>query len=123
MHEAGIAESILKTALGALPHKGMRVTKIVVVAGALSGIEEGPLTTWLEHLARQTAAEGAKLDFRRVAAALACSKCDYRGEYDGSAPLDPLCPLCGQVVRLEAGPADRGAPTDIYIESLEADEP
>ena len=123
MHEAGIAESILKTALGALPRKGMRVTRIVVVAGALSGVEEGPLALWLEHMSRQTAAEGAKLDFRRTAAALTCSKCDYRGEYDGSAPLDPLCPRCGQVVRLDVGPAGRGAPTDIYIESLEADEP
>ena len=123
MHEAGIAESILKTALGALPRPGMKVTRIVVVVGPLSGIEEEPLSIWLEHMARRTPAEGAKLDFRRAAAALACSKCDYRGEYDGSAPLDPICPRCGQVVRLESASAGRGGPTDIYIESLEADEP
>jgi hydrogenase nickel incorporation protein HypA/HybF len=123
MHEAGIAESILKSVLHALPRPGMKVTRIVVVAGALSGVEEAPLSTWLEHMARRTPAEGAQLDFRRAAAGLACSKCDYRGEYDGSSPLDPLCPKCGQVVRLEAGSTEQGGPTDIYIESLEANDP
>ena len=125
MHEAGIAESILKTVLSALPRPGMKVTRIVVVAGALSGGEESPLSTWLEHMSRQTPAEGAQLDFRRSAAGLTCtnSKCDYRGEYDGSSPLDPICPKCGQVVRLEAGSAGQGGPTDIYVESLEANDP
>ena len=123
MHEAAIAESVLKTALKALPRPGMRVTKIVVAAGALCGVEEAPLATWLEHMALGTPAEGVKLDFRRAAATLACSRCEYRGEYDGAGPLLPLCPRCGGGVRLERDERGRCGATDFYVESLEASDP
>ncbi len=123
MHEAGIAESIVKVALGALPRPGLAIRKILVAAGALSGVEEAPLRTWLEHIARRTPAEGAELVFRRVPAGLTCSACGRRDEYDGSAPLAPKCPRCGGTVQMDRDDSGRCAATDFYVESIEVEEP
>jgi hydrogenase nickel incorporation protein HypA/HybF len=123
MHEAAIAESVLRTALSALPRPEMKIAKIVVRAGAMCGVEELPLSTWLEHMAKGTPAEGARLDFQRAAAPLSCSRCDYRGEYDGASPLETACPRCGGALRLERDAGGRSVATDFYVESLEAIEP
>lgn len=112
MHEAGIAESMLGVVLKALPQADAKVTKVRVVAGALSGVVAESLAAWFEIIGRGTAAEGAAVEVRHKAASLRCPGCGYAGDFDGSGPVEPACPRCGGTVRLEGG-------ADLYVDSIE----
>jgi hydrogenase nickel incorporation protein HypA/HybF len=114
MHEGAIAESILRVVNGAKPSGKSKITRVTVVAGALSGIENEPLLLWWSHLSKGTDAEGAEMVINRVAAHLVCQRCSARKDYDGAAPIDPRCAACGANVSLEGG-------DELYVESLEVE--
>jgi hydrogenase nickel incorporation protein HypA/HybF len=112
MHEASIAEGILKVVTDALAGKAERITKINVVAGALSGVEGESLTTWFGILAQGTPAQGAAIHIRRINAHLVCRGCGKCTEYTAAGPVEVDCPDCGKPVMLEGG-------TELYVDSVE----
>lgn len=116
MHEAGIAEGLLEAAMNALPPEGrdgMKIVRLTVAAGVLSGIEKECLSMYLEQLSKGTPAEGAELELKVLPAFLACRQCGRRVEYDGSGPVEVRCGACGGANELQGGR------DEIILESLE----
>lgn len=112
MHEASIAQGILDVALGALPDPHPKITRIVLVAGVLAGVEKECLTAYFDELARGTAAEGASIEIKREPASLICRTCGAITEYNGAGPVEVTCARCGGPNGLQGGGA-------LYVDSLE----
>lgn len=102
MHEAAIAEQILRTALPAAREAGAeRILEIRLSIGALSGVVPDFLEKALEEMARGTPAEGARLVASYVPPLLSCPDCGRESE--GKRGLY-TCPHCGSVkIRLIGG--------------------
>ncbi len=102
MHEAAIAEQILKTALPAAEENGAeRILEIRLSIGVLSGVVPSCLEDAMRELARGTAAEGARLVARFVPPLLSCEDC--KSESEGRRGLY-VCPVCGSSrIRLKGG--------------------
>lgn len=115
MHEASIAEGILKTALEAMNGQGSKITKISVVAGVLAGVERDCLAMYFDLVAKGTAAEGAELSVTPETAKLVCGGCGAQAPFDASGPVEVTCRGCGGANRLTGGDA-------LYIDSIEVDE-
>ena len=114
MHEGAIAQAILETALTAAGKDNTRITRIVVVAGALAGLEQPSLEMYLTELARGTPAEGAVLEVKSTPAQLVCRDCGYAMAFDSGRTVDVQCAKCGGPNRLEADDA-------CYLESIEVE--
>ena len=114
MHEAAIAQAILDTALAAAGKDNSRITRIVVVAGALAGIEQPSLEMYLTELARGTPAEGAALELKSTPARLVCRDCGQTAAFDSGRTVDVQCTKCGGPNRLEADDS-------CYLESIEVE--
>jgi hydrogenase nickel incorporation protein HypA/HybF len=96
MHELGIAESALKLALDQAHDAGAtRVLRIVIRAGALSGVDAEALQFAFTAILPGTAAEGAQVQIDPVAAIAYCPDC----QKDFSPDTDHFfeCPGCGQL--------------------------
>ncbi|RPI64117.1 MAG: hydrogenase maturation nickel metallochaperone HypA [Planctomycetaceae bacterium] len=116
MHEAGIAEGILSAALDSLPKDRtgkMKIIKIVISAGVLSGVEEESLTMYLTALGEGTPAQGAKLEMKISPAKLVCRACGNSVNYNAAGPVDIECRKCGGPNGLEGGREE------IVLETLE----
>ncbi len=112
MHEAGIARSILHTALGALPNPKAKITQIIVVAGVLSAIERDSLELYFRELSKGTAAENATLEIRHERAKLVCRDCKNEIDFDINMPVIPVCEKCGGHNRLVAN-------SGVFVDSME----
>jgi len=112
MHEAGLARSILRTALGSLPRPNAGISKIVVVAGALSAVERESLEMYFHELSRNTAADGAALEIRFERAKLVCRACGNEMDFDAKQPVIPICEKCGGHNHLTAN-------SGVYVDSME----
>ena len=97
MHELGITENILDTALGHASSSD-RITDVHLVIGQLAHVTEDSVRLYWEMVSPGTPAEGARLHFRRVAAELECLACGKLFSPDG---LDLRCPDC-QGVKVRA---------------------
>ena len=103
MHEMGIAEGILSSALaGAAEAGGSRVNEVNVSVGVLTEVMADALTFAWEALRAGTIAEGAALNVTMLDARSACADCGHEwvhDRYSGS-----KCPACeSYLVRLLAG--------------------
>ncbi len=117
MHEAAIAQAILDTALTAAGQDGgkkIKIIRIVIVAGALAGIEQPSLEMYLTELARGTPAEGTVLELKSTPARLVCRTCGHAMPFDSGRTVDVQCDQCGGPNRLEADDA-------CYLESIEVE--
>ncbi len=95
MHEFGIAETIVQTALDAArAHGAARVDVVRVRIGDLSGVVEEALRFAFESIADGTPAGGARLEIERAPVRCYCSSC---GVEFATAPLDYQCPACGAI--------------------------
>jgi hydrogenase nickel incorporation protein HypA/HybF len=95
MHEFSLAERILECALElSATHEGAPVERIEVEIGALRAVVPDSLLFAFEAAAQETAAEGARLDWREVPAQVECRACQANYE-----PQDMIwsCPECGTV--------------------------
>lgn len=112
MHEMAITQSILDISLAeaAKAHAG-RVTVIRIKVGALTGIVPDSVAFYLEMLAKDTPAEGAKLLAEIVPVTAHCPACDLTFSVED---LIFLCPTCG-------GPAQLVTGRELAVESLEVD--
>ena len=93
MHELAVTQSVLEIALRhATEAGGQRITDIHLVMGELSTNVDESVQFYWDILAQGTAAEGAKLHFRRVPAELQCLSC---GSKYHLADGELACPECG----------------------------
>ena len=81
MHELSIASSLLEKVLEERErHGGGRITEINLRVGKLSHIMPEPLEFAFQILAKDTAAEKARINIERVPVALKCRTCGWEGD-------------------------------------------
>jgi hydrogenase nickel incorporation protein HypA/HybF len=113
MHELALTEKMLKLVLSeAESHQAVKIIKIKIKIGELSGIIEDCVEYYFQLAARDTLAAGAELEFIRCKAVLFCPKC--RREFEKKPP-DFNCPDCGNLCRL----TDSGR--ECFVESIEVE--
>ena len=95
MHELGIAKDFWNiVAESARKHKLKRVTKISIVLGEASGIEEEFLRhSFEEHILPGTMAREAQLVITKKPLAARCRAC--AAEITRDSMKEPCCPRCG----------------------------
>lgn len=114
MHEAGIAEWVLRTVLAAVPGGTARVGKITIVAGTFAGVDPSCLELYLSELSKGTIAAGAKLDVIPRPAELVCSRCGARRPMGTVDQVEPTCASCGAANQVQGG-------HELYVDSVEVD--
>ncbi len=98
MHELAVTEAILDIVLR---HAGgARVRKVLVTVGEWTGYVGDSIELFWQELARGTAAEAAKLEFRFEPAVLRCRTC---GTVFGANGSGLECPRCGALGGEPAG--------------------
>lgn len=119
MHELAITESIRDIALRHARQAGAaRITDLYLVIGELSSIVDESVQFYWDMICSGTAAEGARLHFRRVPAEMECAECAHRYHPDD---IDLACPACGSV-RVEVVAGDEFFVEAIDIETEEHEE-
>jgi hydrogenase nickel incorporation protein HypA/HybF len=93
MHELAVTESILEIALRhAQEARASQITDLHLVVGQLSSIVDDSVQFYWDIIAKDTLAESAHLDFRRIPAELLCLDCEQRYHPEQE---DFACPKCG----------------------------
>ena len=113
MHEYSITESVLTLALEkAKEANAIKITRINLVVGDLSGVVPDCVRFYFEHISKDTMASGAELVFATVGTKLRCSNCNHDFTPDG---LEWLCPDCHESgVEITSG-------RECYMESIEVE--
>ena len=113
MHEYAVTKSMVEVAVReAEAANASKIMEIRLVIGDLSSIIDESVSMYFDIISRGTAAEGARLVFKRMPATLVCSVCGLEYEKPKSG-FD--CPSCGGEGRLT------GAGREFYIESMEVE--
>lgn len=102
MHEAAIAQSIVKTVIDeATKQKAKKVQSVEIEIGELTFLNQEQVSFWVEMGFQNTFAEGTKLIFKIKKSLFKCPHCQYKGPL--SIKEDPLyhmqlpsfsCPKC-----------------------------
>jgi hydrogenase nickel incorporation protein HypA/HybF len=113
MHELPVTESILEIALRyAKQAEASRITELNLVIGQLSSIIDDSIQFYWDIIAKDTIAEGARLNFQRIPTQMTCQECQT-----AFSPQDDdfACPNCrSQQVRITAG-------DEFFLESIQID--
>jgi len=112
MHELPVTQSILDIALKhANEANAKSIENIYLVMGELSSSVDDSIQFYWDIIAKDTIAESAKLNFRRVPAEMQCQSCSERFH-----PEDEyLCPKCGGAqVKIVAG-------EEFYVEAIDVE--
>ncbi len=108
-----MTESILEIATRHAAQAGARrITRVHLVIGQLSSLIDDSVQFYWDIISKDTIAEGAQLDFRRIQAQLQCLDCEqvYAPTADELA-----CPACGSIrVKIISG-------EEFYLEAIEVD--
>jgi len=114
MHELAATRNLLQIALDAAARVGAtRVLGIDVVIGELTSMMDDSVQFYFDALSRDTAAAGARLNFRREPALATCGACGQQAPV--RPPLSPACGTCGaHALTVSGGQA-------FYVESIEVD--
>jgi len=114
MHEMSITQSLLEITLAEARKAGARrVTAIHLKIGALTGVVADSVAFYLDILAKDTPAEGARLVATTVPAITYCPACQATWQ----ATMDDLlflCPSCQGPVQITGG-------RELFIESIEVE--
>jgi hydrogenase nickel incorporation protein HypA/HybF len=114
MHEMAVTESILEIALRhAAQARAQRILAVNLVVGELTGFVDDSIQFYFDILARDTPAQGSRLQIDRIAARARCRQCG--AEY---APPDArlwTCPACGALG------GDVSAGREFYVASIEVE--
>lgn len=95
MHELSITQSILEISLKAAAEQhATRIRAIRLRLGAFSGVVPECVQMYLDVLAKGTAAEGARIEARRLPLRVECRDCGRVAEIDRTRIC---CPGCGGV--------------------------
>lgn len=104
MHEASIAESIVRSVLRAAAEaKARKVETVVLEFGEWSAFQPEQVEFWLKVGFENTPAAAAALEFRTVPGRIRCRACGTEGPCpkSDSGAIDPFigpvleCPACG----------------------------
>lgn len=113
MHEFHIVEGIAKQVLEKAKSAGAKkVTRVALVMGASSGLEESSVRLYFQEISRGTLLEGAELVVNTPASKLHCHTCDEVFDYQASGFNCPKCSKLG--VRPSTG-------KEFYIDHIEID--
>jgi len=111
MHEHHIVEGLVKQVLEKARQAGaVKVTKVSLVMGERSGLEESSVRMYFNEIAKDSIVDGAELVINPITSKLRCNTCDMVfdrkiGSFD--------CPHCGNLgVKPETG-------KEFYIENIE----
>ena len=101
MHEAALAEGIIKIALDvATENNSKKISAIGLKLGDMSGVEIGALNLSFNVLTKNTIAEGAELKINRVPISAQCNKC---GDVFEVSHYNFFCPKCDGILILQTG--------------------
>jgi hydrogenase nickel incorporation protein HypA/HybF len=115
MHELPATQDILATALETARSAGAaRIMAVDVVIGDLTSMVDDSVQFYFDVLSRGTAAAGAQLRVRRIAARASCAGCG--AQYEVTPPLSPCCESCGSLCISVSGGRE------FFIESIQVDE-
>jgi hydrogenase nickel incorporation protein HypA/HybF len=111
MHELSVTESILEIALRhARDADAKQIVQINLVVGQLASIVDDSVQFYWEIIAKDSIAEHARLNFRRIPAEFECRSCGHRFNMDGD---DLFCSHCGSVeIKITAG-------DEFFIEAID----
>jgi len=111
MHELAITQSMVDIVLEQAEREGAeRVEAISLTIGELSGFVEESVQFYFGFLAKDTPAEGAKLNFNSVPARVRCCNCEQVFQLK---EMDWSGPPCGQSdLEIISG-------KELYVESIE----
>jgi hydrogenase nickel incorporation protein HypA/HybF len=94
MHELSVTQSILDIALRHAKQAGaQRILAIDLVIGDLTGFVDDSIQFYFDFLSKDSLAEGARLNFDRIAARARCTTC--HAEYTPPDSRLWTCPACG----------------------------
>lgn len=115
MHELPVTQSILNIVMEAAQRAGApQILAVDLVIGDLSSIVDDSVQFYFDILSKDTIAEGATLRIRREAATAVCLDCGAQSSV--SAPLMPVCAVCGGArLKVSGG-------REFYIESIEVED-
>jgi hydrogenase nickel incorporation protein HypA/HybF len=100
MHEIGIMEETLQLAIAQARASGaVKIHKLKIRVGALSGVEPDALRFAFDVLSRETPAAGASLEIEAVRVVCFCAACQNEFQPDGSLYACPVCCQFSQQVR------------------------
>lgn len=101
MHEAALAESILKIAADtAAANHANKITAVGLTLGEMAGVEVDALNFSFDVLKRGTIAESAVLKINRIPIRAECNKC---GRAFVVERYNFFCPECGGILILKSG--------------------
>lgn len=114
MHEYGLTKQIVKIVNGAAQkHGAVKVNAVHLVVGENTSIIPESVQMYFDMIAKDTAAQGAKLHVRLIKAEMRCPRCQNNFQRPR---FSFACPECGTL----------GTPTDIgdefYVESIEIED-
>jgi hydrogenase nickel incorporation protein HypA/HybF len=114
MHEVSLALEVLDHLAHNVNAQGpLRIVRVTLRVGALSGVDSGALRFALEGLAAGTLIEGARVDIEEIPGSAWCSACESRRPIEFR--LSP-CPVCGHY------PLSLPEGTELVIESVDVAE-
>ena len=101
MHEAALAEGILKIALDvAAQNNSKKISAVGLKLGDMSGVEVEALKLSFDVLIRGTIAQGADLKISRVPIRAKCNKCE---KVFTVSHYNFFCPECDGILILQSG--------------------
>ncbi len=101
MHEAALAESILKIAIDtAEKNSAKKISAVGLKLGDMAGVEIEALNLSFKVLTANTMAEGAELKINRVPVSAECNKC---GKIFEVSHYNFFCPECDGILILKSG--------------------
>ncbi|HJC02707.1 MAG TPA: hydrogenase maturation nickel metallochaperone HypA [Candidatus Gemmiger stercoripullorum] len=113
MHELSITQNILDISLRAAAAQGAKRIRVIrLELGPFSGVVPECVQMYLDVLGKGTAAEGARIEARRLPLKVECRDCGAAAEIDRR---HIQCPACGSL-RLK-----RLSGRECTVESLEVD--
>jgi hydrogenase nickel incorporation protein HypA/HybF len=113
MHELGVTQSLLNLVLHHAQEAGaVRVKELNLVIGELSSIVDDSVQFYWDMVSRDSIAENAILNFKRLPATLHCDDCGHDFPIE---QRDFVCPACGSgKIRVVGG-------EEFYLESIDVD--
>ena len=101
MHEAALAESILKIAIDtAEKNQAKKISAVGLKLGYMAGVEVEALNLSFKVLSENTLAQGAELKINRVPISAKCNKC---GKIFEVSHYNFFCPECEGILILQSG--------------------
>ena len=113
MHELSVMRNILQIAVNfAKKQNADEIIRITVTAGTIVNIVPAYAKLFFKMIAKDTIAQNAVLDFNLVPAAILCSACGEKTQFEAGNMLF-ICPGCGSDgVQLVSG-------RELRVESIE----